>query len=185
MAGHQSNSPGLKTHCPRCGEIHRGQTIAGLQRAVSACRGRKPTAGVPVAASAPAILTDVIGTSIRLDRKAVSYNDTYHLHWRKVYAIKREWAELMTSAVGRTNLPGSDLWWSSWVITRFYSGREKELDYANFVASVSLKAAIDVLVNVKAIRDDKPKHFHAVYDQVRSDTSYIEFKLTDARNQTE
>jgi hypothetical protein len=109
-----------------------------------------------------------------------SQNATTYSHWRVHHDDKKDWLTRVVNAFYKYR--GVCLPWSHWSITRIYSGRNRELDYANLVGGA--KPLVDALIDAGIIKDDGPKYFLCDYHQERGDNNHTLLKLLETKRET-
>lgn len=115
-----------------------------------------------------------------LPRRLKSQNKTTYSHWKVHHLDKQAWTKL----VGHILRPchGLQLPWSRWSLTRLYSGREREMDFANLVGGA--KPLIDTLTDYQVIVDDAPTYFSCDYSQERGGRSMTVLTLLEIGDAT-
>ena len=156
-----------KAKCPTC-QIQLECTLAGITKHVRSCgkktqtqkqKPKKQRIVLPVIGEAPSL-----PFNLDLPLKLSSQNKTQWAHWSVAMKDKSRWSNYLAHMLGP--LQGRMYCWSSWRITRFYSGRQKEMDLANLIGGA--KPIPDILQEFGVIVDDKPSNFSCSYEQIKT-----------------
>jgi hypothetical protein len=182
MGTDHGDPEGLTARCPVCGTEVRAEDIRALIAAVKKCCAAtrvsetrvRPFPEVPQRRPDPLELP-FVATFTKL---VSSQNKTTYSHWSVHHADKKAWIAQVRLRLPR--LFGLRAPWSRWKLERVYSGRNRELDFANLVGGA--KPLIDVLTEFGIIVDDSPAHFLCEYDQRRDDSSRTILTLLEIRD---
>lgn len=179
MGSHSSYTQRLLTAtCQKCGQEVQADTLPRLKRRLRNCCKKKgrPAKGVSSSYAGPHLEPGFIAV---FDRLVESQNKTTYSHWRAHYDDKKDWYSRILSTFYKYR--GIKLPWSHWSLTRIYTGRHRELDYANLVGGA--KPLIDSLIDCGIIEDDKRVNFVCDYDQNRGKVNATKLCLLEVRSE--
>lgn len=155
----------LSTRCPICQALIPGDSLKQIKRALALCRHGSSSLILP---QLPCHWT--------FDRAVLSQNITTYGHRWVYHSDKVSWVKYLVPAM--TNVAGLDLTKSFWCLARHYAKPKREYDWANFVGGC--KPIIDVLTNMRIIRDDAPLYFNCEYVQVLDTKNFTKLSLLKA-----
>lgn len=165
----------MKARCPSCNAELEGPDLQRVARlAAGHCKAKRASPGKPVLAKTPERPNQPpAAAQWRFDRDVLSQNGTAYAHWTVYAKDKKSWGAHLTPALASM---GGRYWTSQWRLTRYYSGRHREMDFANLVGG--FKPLPDILQANQVIWEDNPRHFKCEYaPQVRGDETYCLLEL--------
>lgn len=172
----------MKVTCPTCGFV--ADSLAGISKHAKTCGKKAKSQPLLLSSPTPAMASGWV-LPLRMEggpsgRKIPSQN-LYKSHDRWAYIHEaKTWKAHLHPALFDAKLVGANFYWSSWILTRVYGGREREFDYGNLVGS---KVIPDALKYHGVIKDDAPKHFHMEYKQ-RPGVGSWELELVEIAHET-
>lgn len=172
----------MKVTCPTCGFV--ADSLLGIAKHAKTC-GKKTKSAPLVLSGRQSPMATSWSLPIRMEggpsgRKIPSQNLFKTHEWQVYASTAKLWKAHLHPALFEAKLVGANFYWSSWVLTRLYSGREREFDYGNLVGS---KVIPDALKYHGVIKDDSPKHFHMEYKQ-RPGVGSWELELVETKHET-